>query len=81
MSVGGLASLGCAGLLWYLSREEAAKAQHLNDVQCYENLDGEATTGAVAGPAPRERVFMQALQPETLLACGAMQRCLGAWGA
>lgn len=83
VSVGGLASLGCAGLLWYLSREEAAKAQQLRDVQCHENLDGEATTGAVVtGPAPRERVFMQArscLQPQTLLVCGAMQRGLHAW--
>jgi hypothetical protein len=41
VSVGGLASLGGAALLWWLGNEEAARAGRINGLACHEKLDGE----------------------------------------
>ena len=61
VSVGGLASLGVAGLLWFLSKAEGERADRLRDIASHERLDGEqlplharlpccssSSTGAVA---------------------------------
>ena len=41
VSVGGLASLGVAGLLWFLSKAEGERADRLRDIASHERLDGE----------------------------------------
>lgn len=40
ISVGGLASLGVAGLLWFLSKAEGERADRLRDIASHERLDG-----------------------------------------
>ena len=40
ISMGGLATLGAAGLLWFLSKAEGERAETLKGITSHEKLDG-----------------------------------------